>query len=262
MKPSLLKYIDTLPIEDRLIAKRTLDLCEQAQSAWIYKSTDFLSLHEQSLSQRIVNAFSDLKHYFSGITQYAERKVLYIYDEQVYKQDWTHESIALMYGALHDSKTPRHQDILGSLLALGIQRQKIGDIYVGDSFFCFFVKKELVSFIEAHFSKVGKSPIVLSEKPIDEGLDLRHDFKIEQYIVTSLRADTMVSTIAKKSRSKAAAIIDGGGFKLNGKVHTKKQTFLAIGDVFSIHKVGKFCFLEVVKTTKKGNQVVQVEKYL
>ena len=57
--------------------------------------------------------------------------------------------------------TLTHQNILGSLLALNIKRETIGDILPEES--VFYIISELDSFILQEFTSIGNSPIVLEQ---------------------------------------------------------------------------------------------------
>ena len=52
-----------------------------------------------------------------------------------------------------------HKDILGSMMSLGIDRSKFGDIRVGEDEVQFAVADELKDYMTANFTSIGKAKV-------------------------------------------------------------------------------------------------------
>lgn len=55
--------------------------------------------------------------------------------------------------------TLSHRDFLGALMALGIERETLGDILVEEGRAVLFLKEEMVSFVEQNLEKVGSTGV-------------------------------------------------------------------------------------------------------
>jgi RNA-binding protein YlmH len=155
-----------------------------------------------------------------------------------------------------------HRDVLGSLLSLGINRNKVGDIFFAERDAYIIIKKELESFLLNSLEQIGNHKIAVTLDQIKNGYDLDHSYRTFELVVSSLRIDNVVSAVANLSRSKSLILIDKGSVKLNGVTDLKKNQMIVENDVFSIKGVGKFKFAGVKGNTKKGNQILQLKEYI
>ncbi|MDO4483372.1 MAG: YlmH/Sll1252 family protein [Clostridia bacterium] len=99
--------------------------------------------------------------------------------------------------------TAAHSDLLGSLMALGMERAFLGDIIVEEGRALVCVMPELAARLPVEWTSAGRTPIwvsVLGSPPEiapPEGKQLRDT-------VPSLRLDCVVASGMKQSRTKAA----------------------------------------------------------
>lgn len=154
--------------------------------------------------------------------------------------------------------TLKHQQILGTLIALGIKRDAIGDILVEED--AFVISKELAPFIQTAFTSINQVPITLSE------VDLSHYEYQQSYIdfkttLDSMRLDLLVSKITKYSREQAKFAIINGDVKINHNVVTKATKKLQEEDILSIRKFGRFVIVDTKGRSKKGKIVLKYKKY-
>ena len=110
--------------EDKLLLARVLDKYEQMERRAIPVVTAFLSPREQSLAQILLNTADIRSGYrFDGGYEGAERKLI------AFLPDWAEDSeteITYLRAAFHGTdSTLTHRDILGSLMGLGITREKV-----------------------------------------------------------------------------------------------------------------------------------------
>ena len=105
---------------------RVLDKYDQCQRRNIPAATAFLSEAEQAAAQRLLNAAGIHSGFvWNGGYEGAERKILQ------FLPDWAEEDdsvIACLRAAYRGEGQPTHRDCLGSLMGLGITREKLGDI--------------------------------------------------------------------------------------------------------------------------------------
>ena len=156
-----------------------------------------------------------------------------------------------------------HRNYLGGIVKLGLKREKVGDIIVGEegadiialNDFADILKTELPSLTRFENAKVE----------IEEIKNLRKlELKVEEVtiIVPSLRLDNIVSDLARTSRSKASQIIAQERVFVNGQNETKNSKQLKLGDIVTIRGKGRFVIKEFTGTTRSGRTVVLIEKYV
>ena len=110
--------------EDRLLLARIWDKYEQTERRSIPSATVFLSPREQRLAQAMLNAAGIRTGYvFDGGCGEAERKIL------VFLPAWMEEpagdELVFLRAAFHGEESLTHRDILGSLMGLGVTRERV-----------------------------------------------------------------------------------------------------------------------------------------
>ncbi len=161
------------------------------------------------------------------------------------------------------SFTPlRHQDILGSLMALNISSSYLGDIIIDKDNYYFYVLDELSSFISDNLKTIGSSSVSLTKIDLDYLKDYERNYEKNEVIVSSLRIDNVLSKVIGTNRDKIIEKIKNKEVILNYEVLTKSSINLKENDVFSVRKYGKYKFVGVTNHTKKDNLVIEYLKYI
>jgi len=155
-----------------------------------------------------------------------------------------------------------HRDYLGSLIGLGIKRECIGDIILlSAKEAVVFLRNDIVPFVMDELRKVGNNSVYVS---FYEGDTASLGAKTEEIriIVSSMRVDNIVSSLAKCSRSQASDLISGDKVFVNYYLVLKSSQFLSEGDVISIRGFGKFIIGKLVGNTKRDKLVISVTRYV
>jgi RNA-binding protein YlmH len=134
--------------------------------------------------------------------------------------DWGAYDRAELFAAFQVTVPPQetlgHRDILGALMALGIERDTIGDIIEAPP--AFLCLPELSGYIAENLTKAGRARITLSEMSLD-GLPARaENHTVKTDTVASPRLDAVLGTAFSLSRGKAAEWIEAGRVSLNHEV--------------------------------------------
>lgn len=254
--------------EERLLVAKVLDKLEFIKTRNKIESTDFLNLYEQELVQKLLQRLKFENYYFFGGSEISERKVAIFYPEKLTKEmcEKNHKNIMSIIRIelpkeLEDEYN--HSTYLGAIMKLGIEREKVGDIYAKTTSADIIVKNEIVKFLMQNLSSLTRfEKSQIEEKSIDE-LSNAEVNKIEMSaIVASLRLDNIVTVLAKTSRSKAVDIIDQERVFVNFKLETKASKQVNEGDVITIRGKGRFEFREILGNTKKGRYVIKIDKYV
>ena len=254
--------------EERLLVARVLDKLEFIKTRNKIESTDFLNLYEQEIIQKLLQKIHFENYYFFGGSEISDRKVAIFYPEKLTKEmcEKNHKNIMSIIRIelpkeLEDEYN--HSTYLSAIMKLGIEREKIGDIFAKTTSADIIVKNETVKYLIQNLSSLTRfESSNVEEKSIDELAKAEVRKQEMTAIIASLRLDNIVTVLAKTSRSKANEIIEQERVFINFKLETKSSKQINEGDVITIRGKGRFEFKEITGNTKKGRYVIKVEKYI
>lgn len=153
-----------------------------------------------------------------------------------------------------------HRDCLGSLMSLGLKREKFGDLILDDNKLYFPIVDEVFDYLNDNLSKIKHTPVKLKKLDIYlETPKVKYEEKI--VITSSLRLDALVSSITGISRSKSLELINRGFVKVNYVVETEKDKYIKFNDVITISKHGKFIINEQISITNKDRIRIKLKKF-
>lgn len=153
-----------------------------------------------------------------------------------------------------------HKDYLGSIMALGLNREKLGDLRVIDNYAIVPVYEEIADYIMEQLNNVGKSPIVVEE--INQEHLPKCNYIEEIIIVSSLRIDNIVARLARLSRGKAIELIDNGKVLIDYSKNYQKKKEIKINQRITIGGTGKFIIGDIVGNTRSGKFKVKINKFV
>ncbi len=154
-----------------------------------------------------------------------------------------------------------HRDILGSLMALGIERDTIGDIYVMKGMAVVYAAEKMADYIAGNITKIGKVGVT-AVTDADFTLPKRQYEEIFSS-VASLRLDNVVKSVAGCSRGNAVErLIRPGLVTLNSITSDDPSKTVNEGDVISVRGKGKFLLYHIGDTGRKGNIHITIKKYI
>ena len=145
-------------------------------------------------------------------------------------------------------------------MALGIEREKLGDLRVIDDYAIVPIYEEVADYILYELRSVGRAPV--STEEVDEDNLPKSNFLEGVIIVPSLRLDNIVSKLANISRGKAVDIIDSGKVLIDYSKSIDKSKEIKDGQRITISGVGKFIIGEIVGNTKSGRYKVKMNKFI
>lgn len=147
-------------------------------------------------------------------------------------------------------KSLSHRDFLGSILALGIKREKCGDIIIKEDEAFAFLSEDIASYVVNNITKIGREGVKTESVDFRDISLPEKSFREIRGTVSSMRLDAIVSLFSSKGRSKASELISGGLVFVNGILAEKNDMHLKDGDIISLRGKGK-ATLEVGGTSKK-----------
>jgi RNA-binding protein YlmH len=251
--------------EERMLLARTMDRIDQAGNRNIPAYTSFLSPHEAEAVSRLIGAAGYPRHLFYGGLEGAERRVC------AFLPDWMEDGldafgedgpIVALRAFWHPGDTLTHRDILGALMGMGVTREKVGDLLVGESSCDILLLREVSDFICQSMESAGRVKLRLEPIPLEAVEPPPVQVKQIRDTVATLRLDAVASSGFSISRSKAADLISAGRVNLNWQECQKADRAVEEGDVISCRGFGKCVVKEVGGRSKKGRIAVVLERYL
>lgn len=262
--------------EDRLWLARLADAASRSERDGRPEAVGFLDPSRRVLLEGALEGeaalFFGLQYAFFGGYEEAERTLLILAPDYIDPLEAARGEIA----ALRAESTPfdppmTHRDVLGSVMGLGVTRERVGDILIGGDGRSadLLLAKEIAPFALENLKSVGRarvkaSPIALSElRPAEKKTALIRD------TLSSLRLDGLLAGGFSLSRAEAAELIRAGAVSLNHRPCLKPDERVEQGDLVSLRggrsrsgAGGRIVLHEVGPITKKGKQAVTIMKYL
>lgn len=211
--------------------------------------TSFLDPREQYILEVIVGSFEDMKvSYFGG--QSAERKRAIIEPSYFEPTEGDFEEVLIQINYPEKFVSIQHQHVLGTLLSLGIEREQVGDILVGDTI-QFVLTKQLESYIMMELTKIKGATVKLDSIPFKDMIQSKENWNIHHSTVSALRLDVVLKEMIRKSRSIAKQLIEKKRVKVNHTLIDSPDFQLQNNDLLSIQGFGRARIIDIGGKTKK-----------
>lgn len=154
-----------------------------------------------------------------------------------------------------------HRDFLGALINLGMERDCIGDILVGDNVTYVFSTEAMGRFIAENLGKVKHTDVKCELVDPDE-CTLVPQFEEKRVNVASERVDAIVAGVYNLSRTVAARLITSEYISINGSIVKSGGKTVPVGAAVSVRNHGKFYYDGIDGTTKKSRLYIKIRKCL
>ncbi len=256
------KYYDFIKDDDtKNSVKRISDKIAYVNKNFVPAITEFINPYVAELSLPLINNF-DVKFELFPSFEHGERKVFVLYPDFLDKID----SGDYVTGIRIKNKSKfiilGHRDYLGSIMSLGIDRNKTGDIYVYDDYADIIVHNDISDYIIYNLDKIGNSRIESEKINIDEVSYKEQEHVLISITCSSMRLDNIVKHIINKSRETSSDMIKSGYIKVNYQVEDKGSRLVEEGDMLSVSKHGRFKISKNSGMTKSGKYKVEIKHYV
>ncbi len=247
------------PLEKEML-ERIQDKVEMVLRSNFPQVTDFLDPHQQRVMESCLRARNEVKFLTYGGYPGAERAKI-----AVMPNNWIARSIDLgislveVRGAVK-FKELTHRDYLGAVLNLGLKREKLGDIVVGEQGAVIIVDTFVTDFLQQNLTQINTVPVTLKEITPEELVIPEERSKIIKGTVASLRLDAVAGLGFGYSRSKIARAIKADHVKLNWQRVNDPSSQLKKGDVISLKGRGRIVIEDITGESKKGRVRIVVKK--
>lgn len=216
---------------------------------------DFLSMGELSLLAQREKYLPDVEMTLFGGYDGAERKMAGFNAEEA---DFPIKAVKISGKGLAGLT---HRDYLGSLMGLGLGREKMGDIILAEDGAAVMVSADAAGYIAASLLSVGRCAVTSSEAELSEISLPERRFEEKSGTVASLRLDSVCALLVGKGRAAAGELIRAGRVFVNGIAEAKTDRRLADGDVITVRGFGK-AELGVGGKSKKDRIFIILKKYV
>lgn len=213
--------------------------------------TPFLNEQEQEVLKKVCGKRCVLT-LFGGASA-CEKKRAWLSIDEPYALD----GITLLKATYASAyATLSHRDCLGALLNCGLRNDQFGDIFLDDNKIYVFVVSEVADYVIASCTKIKRTQVQF--RVCEEKIEPEKKMKDSVKIVSSIRLDAIVAAACNLSRSKAAALIQGGNVQVNHLPLEDCSMLCNNNAVLSIRGYGRFLYKGILKQTKKDHYVIEI----
>ncbi|MDR3085979.1 MAG: hypothetical protein LBU47_06680 [Christensenellaceae bacterium] len=234
---------------------RILDLIRRASRGGACFSS-FLSPDLRALALRLA-AENGVELSFFGGDDESERVVLGFGPRQGMQE----APVAFLNIAWDDRfGSPGHRDLLGAILALGIERDCVGDIRLEEGAAIVAVLESMAEYIRLNLKQAGRVSVRVSRH--EGALPPPEEGKRMLINVPSLRLDAVLQQTARLPRAKAKLLIEQGLCFVNWREELRADRQLGPGDRISLRGKGRIHILDVRGESKRGRLFIEIEAKL
>ena len=244
-------------MNDDIFIKKIYDVVRLCGKYHTPKFSKFLDETEQAILKQ--------EGILEGITfggyDGAERKIFGVFP------DWQEPSeeefpIAILKFTKKYEKELNHRHYLGTILSLGIERNKIGDILPNETGAIIFVLEDIAGFIRANITKIAGCGVDIEICGTDDIEIPEKRFELIDIVAASMRLDACLAAILKISRKDAKELALSGKVLINHLEAKSEDAKLDMGDLLSIRGFGRVEVLEIGGKTRSDRVHITVKKFI
>lgn len=242
-----------------LIKNRFNDLASRSYERGIYTYSEFLTMAEQSELNKM--RFSVKTQLYGGYKT-AERCIAVFGSEEDFGYEAFPPVVFIKISPLQMKFADKftHRDFLGSLMALGIKRETFGDIIIKENCAYLVCLESISDYIITQLDKVRHTSVrcSLCEELSEDALPV---LEYQELIVASERIDVLISAVYNLSRNESQKKIEAETVFCNSVLINQTSFVPVQGSIISVRGYGRFIYDGVLRSTKKGRNVIAVRKY-
>jgi len=248
----------TSDTSDHLLLSRAEDILEQSDRHGAPCYLGFLDLREQAVLRKHLSHFSATCYAFIGGYDSSERCLLSAYPHY-YSVDDLQPPITAIAFRYRPVAHLTHRDFLGTLMSVGIRRDKIGDILCGDGLAVVFVRSEVADYVGEQIDRVGGEGVT-PELNYDGDLPIRREYEEIRDTVASPRLDAVLKCLTRFSREKAAESIRLGLVSVDHLPVESVSLSVTAPCTISVRGMGRYLVDSIGPPTKKGRLILTARK--
>lgn len=153
-----------------------------------------------------------------------------------------------------------HSDLLGSLMALGMDRSFFGDLIALEDRAYLCALPEAASRLPSEWDKAGNVPLKVTALDAPPVFELPRGEEMRD-TVASLRLDCVLASGMRTSRAKAAEMIRAGLVGVDHVPEERIDRVLSAGQLLSVRGFGRIRLRDVGERTRKDRLPVTLEVF-
>ncbi len=242
--------------DEKIIVAKAIDKRNVAIKRFTPEFSEFIDPYKATLIKELLFS-NECEILVYGGHKNAERVKVGFFPEfcEVKIEDFPISIVEIKYNAKY-SRALSHRDFLGSILCMGINRDKIGDIIIEDGYAIVYAEDEIARYIEANLEKVGNTSVRV--KILDYYKPKEKDVVEKKITLASMRLDVVISGAFNISRGKVAELIKGEKAFINWKNITSSSHKIEENDLITLRGVGRVKINEILGNTKKDRILVSI----
>ena len=154
----------------------------------------------------------------------------------------------------------KHSDLLGSLMALGMDRSFFGDLIALEDRAYLCALPEAANRLPMEWDKAGNVPLKVVQLEEAPAFEPPHGEEMRD-TVASLRLDCVLSSGLRTSRAKAADMIRAGLVAVDHMPEERVDHLLSQGQLLSVRGFGRIRLIAVGDKTRKDRLPVTLEVF-
>ena len=244
------------------LRNRFRDLADKSFNQNVFTFSGFLGLSEQDTFWKMEQELRYAGFLLFGGIENTDRKMLRFGNAEEFGYEVPFPIVCVHIRPLLAKFADKlsHRDFLGALMNLGIERDTIGDIKVGEKEAYLFCTETIADYICENLNKIKHTNVkCVKNADYTELPEEEPDRKLLQ--VASLRTDVVIAKVYNLSRESSLELFRAGKVFVNGRLCENNAKTLRDGDVVNARGFGKFVFVEAKGETKKGKINVEVAVY-
>ena len=246
-----------------IFENRITELAERAYKENRFVFTDFLDMSQLSSFYAMEQELRYAGTSVFGGTDNSERCMIRFGSPETcgYEEDFPIDILHISPVQKKFSDALTHRDFLGSVIGLGIDRTKLGDILVNENEAYFFVASSIADYIIDSLTKVKHTNVTV-ERCLSLPEELAPKYSEESVVVSSNRLDAIISRVYNVSREQATRYISEGRVFVCGREIQSYSKSLKEGDTVSVRGKGKFIFESEEGITRKNKMYIRIKRYI
>lgn len=248
--------------EDRILLTQIARKAETTEQKGYLTHTKFLDMHEHALASRLLREMGGRAQFWGGY-DHAERQILFFLPDwmEILPQEGDVCPITVIRCLQQKGDHLTHRDYLGSLMGLGLRRDGIGDILVGDHGADIFVLKEIAPYLLTQYTKAGRKHIQVEEISLNQLIIPEEKVTMLRDTVASMRLDAVTASLFRLSRAKAADAIRVGKVFVNQQECLRTDKEVQEKDRITLRGMGRGEVDAILGESKKGRIVVSLKRF-
>lgn len=243
------------------LAARLIDLADSTAKGRPYAISEFVSPGAVQIGETIQAHVPSLLFRTFGGYEGAERvKLAFVSSDYEGSVDFNITACRVTWDARY--RLLSHRDVLGSLMGLGIGRERFGDIIMQDDGAIILADTSLLQYLKQNFTKIAMVTVAVTEMPLSDITPRQEKVKEIKTTVASLRLDAIASSGFGISRTKAAEAIKGERVQVNWQLAKGPAQDVREGDVISLRGKGRMELTQITGTSRKGRIGVLLKRYM